>query len=205
MADDEGRIEGDAISVRNFGFPIDATGLILKALEFLQEKKRIEIYRVEENEYIQVLKFSTHQYIQHPKTSKLPPSGNHDSSCLIMKDHDRDGLDQGSGIRDQGSGNIHTPTSTEQVQSVCVFLKNNSITRTYKFTSLQKKKIATRLKTYSVEEIQKALANFINDPWEERAKFNDAFEYVLGSDEKVDKWLQKLTTSESLEERIARA
>lgn len=72
MADDEGRLEGDADTVWRFGFAHESSREIRKALEMLAAMGRIAIYAVNGNPYIAVHRFGKHQRPSHKLPSKLP-------------------------------------------------------------------------------------------------------------------------------------
>lgn len=73
MADDEGRIEGDAETVWHFGFPREKPEAIAKALRALAECSRVVPYTGgEDQKYLFIPRFSLHQRIDHPTRSKLP-------------------------------------------------------------------------------------------------------------------------------------
>jgi hypothetical protein len=107
MADDEGRLEGDAETVRRFGSFREDSREVASALATLAKLSRIVIYEVEGNPYIAIRHFNRHQKIDKPSQSKLPdpskgcePFG--ESSRLF--DESSRSVSVGSGIRDQGSG-----------------------------------------------------------------------------------------------------
>lgn len=74
MADDDGRVEGDAETVWHFGFPREKKDAIEKALGVLSESSRIVPYTGGAGQkYLFLPKFSTHQKINRPSPSQLPP------------------------------------------------------------------------------------------------------------------------------------
>lgn len=108
MADDEGRIEGDALTVWRFGAFREDSREIANALDALRGTQRVRLYEVDGNPYIEVVNFTKHQKIDHAKASKLPA---YSSGCDLLSEivaNPREpsrivAPDQGSGIRDQGS------------------------------------------------------------------------------------------------------
>ena len=108
MADDEGRIEGDALAVWRFGSFREDSREVARVLETLRSLKRVVLYEVEGNPYIQIVNFRKHQRIDHPSKSKCPAPT---EGCELISEASR-GIqessrilapDQGAGIRDQGS------------------------------------------------------------------------------------------------------
>jgi hypothetical protein len=124
MADDEGRLEGDAVAVRSFGFPCQDVEQIDAAIDALAELGRIGVYTDGGNQYIQIIRWSAHQRIDKPANSKLPPPPqNHSPKIRELQGSIREDsptiredspLDQGSGIQDQGSGSGIGSRSTDQ-------------------------------------------------------------------------------------------
>ena len=111
MADDEGRLEGDAIAVWRFGSFREDSREVAKALGTLASIGRILIYEVEGNPYMQVVHFNRHQRIDHPTKSKYPEYSNgHDLFSDGSKNPREDSrklapdldLDLGAGIKEQG-------------------------------------------------------------------------------------------------------
>lgn len=74
MADDEGRIEGDAETIWHFGFPRESVEDVTKALRTLVECSRIVLYKGPEGVPIMAIPtFRKHQRVDRPYPSKLPP------------------------------------------------------------------------------------------------------------------------------------
>lgn len=73
MADDEGRIEGDAETVWRFGGFREDSRMIANVLDELCLVGRVQSYQVADNPYLFLPYFSKHQRIDHAKESKLPP------------------------------------------------------------------------------------------------------------------------------------
>lgn len=73
MADDEGRVEGDAETVWHFGFPRESVEDITSALRTLVECSRVVLYRGENGlDYAFLPTFTKHQRIDRPSPSKFP-------------------------------------------------------------------------------------------------------------------------------------
>jgi len=109
MADDEGRIEGDAETIRNFGFPRESVEDVSKALRALVESSRITRYAGPEGIPLMAIPtFTKHQKIDRSTRSKLPapPTLTSDSTSPRRAFVEPSLLDQGSGNGSgRGSGN----------------------------------------------------------------------------------------------------
>lgn len=111
MADDEGRLEGDALAVWRFGSFREDSREIASSLETLCGLGRVVLYEAEGNPYVQVVNFNKHQRIDHPSKSKYPAYTN---GCDLLSESSRvlsessrivaPDLDQGAGIKEQGTG-----------------------------------------------------------------------------------------------------
>lgn len=99
IADDSGRLRGNSRMLSSLLFPYDedAPGLINGWLEELEQEECIIRYQSGGNNYIQVCKWSTHQKIDKPSPSKIPPPENirEDSSNGIESSSEDQGRDQG--------------------------------------------------------------------------------------------------------------
>lgn len=119
MADDEGRLEGDADTVKHFGFPREDSENVRGALANLREQGRIVCYEGSDGiPLIHLPTFAKHQRIDKPSPSKLeaPPKVASSSKSIprtfveqsenVPASRARAGSDQGSGsgIKDHGSG-----------------------------------------------------------------------------------------------------
>lgn len=129
MADDEGRLEGDADTVHHFGFPREDSENVRGALANLREQGRIVCYEGSDGIPLVFLPtFAKHQRIDKPSPSKLeaPPKVTASSKIAprtfvepsenVPASRARAGSDQGSdqgaGIKDHGSGRDDVSDST---------------------------------------------------------------------------------------------
>lgn len=111
MADDEGRLEGNALAVWRFGSFREDSREIARALDTLARLRRVVLYEVEGNPYIAILNFNKHQKIDHPSKSKIPAPSDTCDLLANPRESSREldessrilAPDQGSGIKDQGS------------------------------------------------------------------------------------------------------
>lgn len=93
-ADDEGRGIGSAVYIRNVTFPLEDVPLskIKKAIEQIQNCVSIRFYKIGDEEYYQLSKWSDWQRVDKPQRSLLPVYSENDSknesendSCLKEK------------------------------------------------------------------------------------------------------------------------
>jgi hypothetical protein len=111
MADDAGRMEGDALAVWRFGSFREDSREVASALDTLRGLSRVLLYEVGGNPYIQIVNFNKHQRIDHASDSKYPEYTN---GCDLLQDNSRSfcepsrilapDLEQGAGSREQGAG-----------------------------------------------------------------------------------------------------
>jgi len=105
LADDSGRFRAASrfLASRLFPYDTDAPGLLEAWIEELRVKKHIQLYEVDGETFGVIPKFTIHQKIDHPSPSKLPAPTNF---LANPREGSREvALDQGTGIREQGSGN----------------------------------------------------------------------------------------------------
>src|SRR6185312_1005274 len=74
IADDEGRARGNSRMLASLLFPYDddAPKHIPEWLMELEREKCVLMYHIDENIYLQIVKWADHQKIDHPTKSKLP-------------------------------------------------------------------------------------------------------------------------------------
>lgn len=105
LADDAGRLRGNSRMLASLLFPYDddAKGLIDGWLGELEREHCIQRYQIDGTSYVQVCNWLTHQKIDKPSQSKIPPFD--ESSRILSKPRERSSEDlrigSGSG-RDQG-------------------------------------------------------------------------------------------------------
>ena len=119
MADDEGRIEGDAETVWHFGFPREKVETVSRGLAKLREASIALPYLSARGiGHLFLPNFTRHQRIDHASKSKLPPppedidskrvASSDEALANPREDSSRTrralALDQGAGIMDQGAG-----------------------------------------------------------------------------------------------------
>jgi hypothetical protein len=105
LADDAGRLRGNSRMLASLLFPYDndAKDHIEGWLVDLVRERCIQRYEVNGDEYVEICNWLTHQKIDKPSRSKLPPPP--EPSRILANPRERSSEDQGSkeGIKDQGS------------------------------------------------------------------------------------------------------
>lgn len=104
LCDDEGRTRAASRMLASLLFPYDddAPRLIDGWLDELEREGCVIRYSIEGSAYLQVAKWLNHQKIDRPSKSKIPPPG--EGSRILANPREPSSLDQGSRIKDQGSG-----------------------------------------------------------------------------------------------------
>jgi hypothetical protein len=102
LADDEGRLRGNSRMLASLLFPYDddAPGLIGDWLDELDRDGCIERYEAAGSSYIQIANWLSHQKIDKPSASKIPPI--EDASRILANPRESSSLDQGPRTKDQG-------------------------------------------------------------------------------------------------------
>lgn len=116
-ADDEGRLKGDPRLVKAHVWPLDDEITAARVADHLMRlssgsEPRIRWYRVSGRQYIEVINFKKHQYIQKPKPSELPGPDMSDTDTIRVPDEYR--LD-GMGWEMDGKGAERESGRTEPI------------------------------------------------------------------------------------------
>ena len=118
LADDSGRLRGNSRMLASLLFPYDddAPSLMEGWLAELERQACIDRYIVDGTTCVQIRNWLTHQKIDKPSPSKLPPFA--ESSRILANPRERSSGDQGSGpgsrIKDQGRDQGPTDRAAEQ-------------------------------------------------------------------------------------------
>lgn len=97
-ADDEGRLKGDPRLVKAQVWPLDDDITAARVAEHLTRlasgpEPRIRWYKVAGRQYVEVINFKRHQYIQKPKPSELPaPLASDSDTVRVPDDYRLDGM-----------------------------------------------------------------------------------------------------------------
>lgn len=116
-ADDFGRLQGDAFTVKHVCFPTSprTRDQFSQGLTFLQDVSLIQWYQVDAKQYIQVLQFEAHQQGLHKRTGSIFPefpgeSGNFTVARARGTELELKGTEQ-NGTKDKSSGVPPRPVS----------------------------------------------------------------------------------------------
>ena len=137
------------------------------------------IFEKENKKYIYIKNMGEYQKIDHPSKQKYPE---YSSGTLVS-------------LTEPSPSPLKKPPQYNIIQSNIIqeffdyFLLKTK--RAFTLTSGRASIIEARLKTHSIEQLKKAVDNFVLDTWEDRHKFTDIV-YCIGIRNKIDnleKWL----------------
>jgi uncharacterized phage protein (TIGR02220 family) len=189
FADDEGRFKAHDDLLKAQIFPYDKQ---IKIDQLKQEvSTKVQWYEAAGSKYGYLRNFLKHQKINRPTESKLPKPP--------VDDHPQ---------FTDGSMNPHgglTPNRIEKKRrekkgaceliekQISEFLEyfNEKTGRNLTLTPERRRIIEQRLATHSLDDLKKAVDNFVQDDWPERHKYMDVI-YCIGVRNKIDnleKWL----------------
>ncbi len=199
-ADVEGRLSADPIDIMAECIPLFKWKgeIICKALNDLHAIGLIVLYKVNERIYLQITRFHDFQRIDRGREagSKIPaPNSN---ELQIAPDNSSE----------HAISKVKLSISLSKVKLIknkgdffnYFLLKTN---KKLKLTSERERIIVQRLQTHSLEDLKRAVDNFIQDDWPDRGNYIDIV-YCIGVRNRVDnleKWLNwkpksKLTASQ---------
>jgi hypothetical protein len=126
IADDEGRLRGNSRMLASLLFPYDddAKKHMDGWLEQLSSEGCIARYEVDGTSYIQVMNWRSHQKIDKPSASKIPPFNEHSRKFAKVREASSLDLDQDQG-RDQGGegrGSVCTEPQSDSLPPALVSL-----------------------------------------------------------------------------------
>jgi hypothetical protein len=109
LSDDEGRLRGNSRMLASLLYPYDddAKRLIGKWLDELEAEQCIARYAVGGDQYIQISAWLSHQKIDKPSKSKIPPPP--DDSRSLAKPREASTADQGGDQGGEGNGDSVEP------------------------------------------------------------------------------------------------
>lgn len=171
----------------------DLTVLITKGFIIPFESGVIVVRDWHVHNYIQEEREAKSQYMTEYSQLELQPQGNYqllENSESTLK---QIRLDK---IRLEQINNVPPKGDTTPQQFIDSF--NSLLKRNFKLTKGRENKLRLRLKSYSLEEVLKALANMASDPFysgtNDRGWCADP-DFLLRSDEQIDKFLNKVLES----------
>lgn len=200
-ADKAGRLEDSPKKLKALIFPYDKIDMI-KILDTLTKKPFILKYSVNGKNYIQIINWEKHQKPHHTEKDSNMPEYKYNSNYDINKIKEKE--------KDKGNGK-DKPTQSElgvkqRINNGVITVINNifeyfCLKTNRKLTlSLERKKILQdRIKEGAVlENMKKAVDNFVNDDWPDRHKYYDIV-YCFGVRNKInnyEKWRDKTISTE---------
>ena len=183
FADDVGRFKAHPNLLKSQIFPYDQKFNIESLKKELNSK--VQWYEVENLQYGYLRNFNKHQRIDRPQDSKLPKPPPFD--------------EHSTNIRRTLVPNIREVNIKEEK---CVsdfftyFLLKTK--KAFRLTDDCKHLIEGRLKDYTIDQLKKAVDNFVADPWEGRKDRLDLI-YCIGKQrgkpDHLEKWLNMNTTN----------
>ena len=209
VADREGRLEDRPARLKIQLLPADDCNVI-DLLDQLERNGFIERYEVDGARYINVINFHRHQR-PHVKEapSELPAptkvvlstdlgSGEHAPSSVFRLPSSVNrlpssvngvlSLDDGTAVPDVHPGETVESTTSTPVGDVADYYEE-CILPGARLTEKARAKIKTRLKTYSVEELQQAMEKFAGDWWWMENNRRQGMAWFFDSDDRIEKFL----------------
>lgn len=198
LADDDGRLRGNSRMLASLLFPYDddARDLMDGWLAELEREQCIERYSADGGSYIQIRNWLTHQKIDHPSKSKLPPNSR---TLAKPREDERLDLDLDQGL-DQKNVELHStsaglkngkhaavPGDIEQV-----FEHWQQVWGKHKaqLDPKRRKVIQVALKSYPLDDLRKSISGYRNSPHHlgqnERKTAYDSIELFLRDAEHID-------------------
>ena len=202
LADDSGRLRGNSRMLASLLFPYDddSKDLMDGWLGELERENCIVRYSVDGTQYIQIHNWLTHQKIDKPSPSKIPPFD--ESSRIVAKTREMSSGDQGSGsggdqgLEGKGSSTSAPPPSRSAVVSVFKHWQAEWRHPDAKMDDKRRKRIESRLKDFTPEQLCSAISGFKHSPWhtgtdpKSNGTVYDGIETLLRDTEQVEKGLQ---------------
>lgn len=104
LCDDEGRTRASSRMLASLLYPYDhdAPRLVEDWLTELEEEQCVKRYQINKNNYLQVLSWTTHQKIDKPSKSKIPPITESFANPLESSPKPREASSEDQGSKDQG-------------------------------------------------------------------------------------------------------
>jgi hypothetical protein len=103
MCDDAGRTRADPKMLAGALFPYDddAREMIVEWLFELERQESIQLYQVNDDAYLQIVKWDDHQKIDHPSRSKFPspPAKKRKKSTVVPREASRESREDSCGPR----------------------------------------------------------------------------------------------------------
>ena len=193
-ADDDGRLSGHTSNLRALAFRFDDISLnkIQEIRDEIQEKmKNFQVYSVNSCEYIQLLKWTDHQSIRSDRhiDSVLPGIDQATTKCQ-PSDNQMSHKVKESKVKESKVKESKVNTLVDCIFSYFCEKANRKLT----LSTDRKKILHDRVKEgATLEDMKKAVDNFMHDDWPDRHKYLDIV-YCFGIRNKInnyEKWRDK--------------
>lgn len=173
LADDAGRLRGNSRMLASLLFPYDddAKKLMEGWLVELEREKCIVRYLVDGTSYIQICNWLTHQKIDKPSPSKLPPFDESSRTVSTPREDSRSlvggsGSGSGSGPGREGTGTILVaPSRDDAALDVFVHWQQEWKHPSTRLDQKRRKRIEARLKDFTAGQLRDAISGFKHSPW----------------------------------------
>ena len=172
LADDSGRLRGNSRMLASLLFPYDddAKKLIEGWLGELEGENCIVRYVVDDTSYIQVCNWLSHQKIDKPSASKLPPFDESSRKVAKPREPSSGDLDQGSGSRtkDQGRDQDQLPVELKldggPVERVFEHWRSEFGHSKASLDPKRRRVITAALKSFEEPILRQAISGYRNSP-----------------------------------------
>lgn len=220
IADDEGRLRGNSRMLASLLFPYDddAPALIDGWLKELETEGCIVRYKSGAQSYVQLCNWLTHQKIDKPSKSKIPPFD--ESSREVAKPRE---VSSEEGIKDQGEEGKGSKELVERrdaspdrdaPEKIFAYWQKTMDSPRAVFDDKRRKLIVTALKTYEPRQLCEAIKGCERSDFHmARGKYagnnkQNGLGLILRDAEHIDKFIemasQRTSGAESIEQRNAR-
>ncbi len=195
LADDAGRLRGASRLLASLLFPYDddALELLPTWLAELEAEECIQLYKVDGSTYIQITKWLSHQKIDKPSQSKIPPF---DEQCRILANpREPSSLDQGSRTEEKDRDrDVAQSARREQVAAVFDHWRKVMGHLKAKLDDKREKLIEARMKAgYSADDLKAAIDGCSKTPFNmghnEQGTRYDGLELILRDGAHVDRFI----------------
>jgi hypothetical protein len=213
QADDHGRCQADPRLLRSRLWPIDEelkTSKVDSWVKELERSKLIGLYLVDGERFAILAGWDKNQRIDNAGKPRWPdpPPDLFSATCgefpQVSATRGEIPLDRGSRIEDRGKDqgedqgvsvpdNPVDPAEEEAVLKVFDHYVMVWKKARYSLTTQRKKKIVTRLKEFTADDLCRAIDAMAADDWVDRPKYCDLADHCLVSQEKVEQWLSRLS------------
>ncbi len=200
QTDASGRMRGEPVKVRASCAPMlewtDA--LVAELLTELQVACRIQVYGENGDLYLQVIDFERWQTrpLRNRGVSRFPdpPEWTTSGPLVVTSVTDRTRQEKKNVNGQEASPLVAEKPATDTGQVRLIYehwrSERGKVSNRYvKISEARKRKIQTRLREFSVDELLLAITNVANDPWPDRPSHDD-LTVIFRSREQVERFLE---------------